>query len=214
AALSGRGGRGARQSTGSARGVPARARPVPAGAVAADRAQPPGARNRRSRRRARRDSTRARPPGGRGEPARSVLGLSLLSGTASRRSPRRAVSAVPAESAVKTLAATVAVMLAAQSNFSTRREVVRVDVLVIDRGQPVPGLTTADFELFDNGVAQRVDLVSHEDIPLNVVLAFDTSGSVTAERLGHLRDAGYAVLKGLTKHDQAGLVTFSHVVAQ
>src|SRR5262249_34961824 len=47
-----------------------------------------------------------------------------------------------------------------------------------------------------------------------VVLAFDTSGSVTAERLGHLRDAGYAVLKGLTKQDQAGLVTFSHVVAQ
>jgi secreted protein with Ig-like and vWFA domain len=75
-------------------------------------------------------------------------------------------------------------------------------------------LTVADFEVFDNGVAQRVDLASFEQIPLNVVLVFDTSGSVTDERLGHMRDAGSAVLKRLTKNDQAALVTFSHVVAR
>ena len=115
---------------------------------------------------------------------------------------------------MKTLLFATATLLALQPTFVTRREVVRVDVLVTDKGQPVTGLTTADFEILDNGVAQHVDLVSYEQIPLNVVLAFDTSGSVTDERLGHLRDAGYAVLKGLTKHDQAALVTFSHVVAQ
>jgi Ca-activated chloride channel family protein len=107
-----------------------------------------------------------------------------------------------------------ALFFALQPNFATRREAVRVDVLVTERGQPVRGLTVADFEVFDNGVAQRVDLASFEQIPLNVVLVFDTSGSVTDERLGHMRDAGSAVLKRLTKNDQAALVTFSHVVAR
>lgn len=107
-----------------------------------------------------------------------------------------------------------ALFLALQPNFATRREAVRVDVLVTERGQPVRGLTVSDFEVFDNGVAQRVDLASFEQIPLNVVLVFDTSGSVTDERLGHMRDAGSAVLKRLTTNDQAALVTFSHVVAR
>ncbi len=107
-----------------------------------------------------------------------------------------------------------ALLLALQPNFATRREAVRVDVLVTERGQPVRGLSVSDFEVFDNGVAQRVDLASFEEIPLNVVLVFDTSGSVSDERLGHMRDAGSAVLKRLTKNDQAALVTFSHVVAR
>jgi VWFA-related protein len=101
-----------------------------------------------------------------------------------------------------------------QPNFSTRREAVRVDVLVTDRGQPIAGLGPADFDLLDNGVAQHVDLVSFEQIPLNVVLAFDTSDSVTGDRLDHLRTAGEAVLSGLKRGDQAALVTFSHIVAQ
>lgn len=105
-------------------------------------------------------------------------------------------------------------VLAGQPNFSSGREAVRVDVLVTDKGQPLLGLTAADFEVLDNGVAQRVDLVSFDQIPLNVVLVFDTSGSVTDERLGHMREAGVAVLNGLGKNDQAGLVTFSHVVTQ
>jgi VWFA-related protein len=45
------------------------------------------------------------------------------------------------------------------------------------------------------------------------VLALDMSDSVAGERLAQLRDASGAVLDGLTKGDQAALVTFSHVVA-
>jgi len=109
----------------------------------------------------------------------------------------------------------VAAALAAQQpNFATRREAVRVDVLVTDKGQPVRGLTAADFEVSDNGIAQHVDLVSFEQIPLNIVLVFDTSGSVTDERLSHMRQAGSAVLNDLTKNDQAALLTFSHAVSQ
>jgi len=100
-----------------------------------------------------------------------------------------------------------------QAAFSTRVESVRVDVLVLENGRPVTGLGPADFDIADNGVPQQVDFVSYEQIPLNVVLALDMSESVAGERLEQLRDAGGAVLDGLTKEDQSALVTFSNVVS-
>jgi VWFA-related protein len=98
--------------------------------------------------------------------------------------------------------------------FASKVEAVRVDALVTDRGQPVRGLTAADFEILDNGVTQQVDLISFEQIPLNIVLALDMSDSVAGDRLDHLRGAGRAALSLLEKGDQAALVTFSHVVAR
>jgi Ca-activated chloride channel homolog len=88
-----------------------------------------------------------------------------------------------------------------------------VDVLVTENGRPVEGLTAADFEVQDNGVRQRVDLASFEQIPLNVVLALDMSASLQGLRLGHLQTAGNRVLDGLKPGDRAALVTFSHVVS-
>jgi VWFA-related protein len=96
--------------------------------------------------------------------------------------------------------------------FSSKIEAVRVDVLATDNGQPIRGLAAADFEILDNGVPQDVDLVSFEQIPLNVILALDMSDSVAGERLDHLRDAGRSLLGGLKKADQAALVAFSHRV--
>jgi hypothetical protein len=63
--------------------------------------------------------------------------------------------------------------------FSSRLEVVRVDVLVTEDGRPVHGLKPADFDIRDEGVPQTVDIVSFEEIPLNVVLAMDISDSVS-----------------------------------
>jgi len=94
--------------------------------------------------------------------------------------------------------------------FSAKVEIVRVDVLVVEGGQPVRGLTARDFEILDDGVPQQVDLVSFEQIPLNVILLLDLSGSVAGERLEHLRGAGRAVLEQLKADDQAALLTFSH----
>src|SRR5206468_11560778 len=75
------------------------------------------------------------------------------------------------------------------------------------------GLVRSGFENLDNGVPRQVDLVSYEQIPLNVILGFDMSDSVAGEKLDHLRRASAAVLGGLKKEDQAALVTFSHLVA-
>jgi Ca-activated chloride channel homolog len=97
--------------------------------------------------------------------------------------------------------------------FSAKVEAVRVDVLVTDKAQTVLGLGPADFEILDNGVGQQVDLVSFDQIPLNVILAFDMSDSVAGERLEQLRAAGSAVVNGLKPADQSALVTFSHLVS-
>jgi Ca-activated chloride channel family protein len=112
---------------------------------------------------------------------------------------------------VRTIVALVAA-LAQAPTFSSRVDAVRVDVLVTDNGKPVVGLTARDFEILDNGVAQQVDLVSFAQVPLNVVLAFDMSNSVEGDRRDRLLEGADKLLTGLKHDDQAGLVTFSHVV--
>jgi VWFA-related protein len=96
--------------------------------------------------------------------------------------------------------------------FSSRALGVRVDVLVTDGHKPVAGLTAADFELRDNGVLQSVEVVDAADVPLNAVLALDTSASIRGKRQQDLIAAGDALLDGLKPVDRASLTTFSHAV--
>ena len=124
---------------------------------------------------------------------------------------RRSLSALCL--AVALASAFAASASADRQTFTSRVDAVRVDVLVTENGRPVEGLTPADFEVMDNGVRQRIDLASFEQIPLNVVLALDMSASLQGLRLGHLQTAGKSVLDGLKSGDRAALVAFSHVVA-
>jgi len=123
---------------------------------------------------------------------------------------------------MRTLAALLAVLLlspavAGTQNpvFSAKVEMVRVDALVTEHenGPAIVGLGPSDFEVYDNGVLQQVDLVSFDQVPLNVILTLDMSDSVAGERLDHLRGAGAALLAALKDQDQAALVTFSQLVA-
>jgi len=101
---------------------------------------------------------------------------------------------------------------AQQPSFSSRTLAVRVDVLVTDGRTPVAGLTAQDFELRDNGVAQAVALVDASDVPINVVLALDTSASIAGKRQTDLVNASQAILDGLKPADRAALTSFSHAV--
>jgi VWFA-related protein len=120
--------------------------------------------------------------------------------------------ATPAIVAASVLLAAAGPLGQQAPTFSSRVEAVRVDVLVTERGQPLRGLTPADFELSDNGIPQQVDLAAFDSIPLNVVLTLDVSGSMLGEPLAELKAAGRAVVDGLAKDDRAALVTFSHMV--
>ncbi len=109
------------------------------------------------------------------------------------------------------LAAALGVTVRAQQpTFTSRVEAVRVDVLVTENGHPVNGLQPSDFEIFDNGVSQHIEMGSFEQLPLNVILALDTSQSVAGNRLRDLVEASRALIDGLKGEDRAGLLTFNH----
>jgi uncharacterized protein YegL len=104
------------------------------------------------------------------------------------------------------------IVLAPQQLFRTGVEVVSVDVSVMRGGQPVRGLTAADFLLTDNAVAQDVATVGLEQLPLSVTIVLDVSDSVLGNRLASLVQAGTALTQALRQGDRASLITFSHHV--
>ena len=110
------------------------------------------------------------------------------------------------------LMAAVAMPAGRQTTFSARVDTVRVDVLVSDGRQPILGLTADDFDVLDSGVRQKVDLVTFEQVPLDVVLALDMSASVSGERLAELRAGARAAIEALKPKDHVGLLTFNHSV--
>jgi VWFA-related protein len=62
--------------------------------------------------------------------------------------------------------------------FRAGTAAVAVDVSVQVRNKPERGLALEDFQLLDNGVAQRIESLSTEAIPLDVSILLDVSGSV------------------------------------
>lgn len=104
------------------------------------------------------------------------------------------------------------VAVSQQPVFSSRAEIVRVDVLVLKDGKPMRNLGAADFEIKDNGVLQQVELLSAEKLPLNVVLALDHSDSLAGNGLRDLQNAGRALIDSLADRDGAALVTFGSAV--
>ena len=108
-------------------------------------------------------------------------------------------------------AAVVALVSSTPSaQFRSATELVSVDVLVTNGRTPIAGLTAADFELTDNGTPQTVEQVYVEQLPVNVVMVLDISGSVLGERLRALKAGATAVIDRLRPRDRAALLTFSH----
>lgn len=116
------------------------------------------------------------------------------------------------------LVAAVAGLLTApgrdQPTFSARVDGVRVDVMVVDGSRrPMRGLTPADFDIRDNGVPQKADVVSFGEVPLSVALAFDLSDSVTGARLTNLQRSLRGLADALEPRDEAAFLTFNEAIA-
>jgi Ca-activated chloride channel family protein len=111
-------------------------------------------------------------------------------------------------SAVAVLIAYATLSPAAQQ-FKSGTVGVRVDVLVASGQQLVRGLQASDFELRDEGVLQALTQVDVEEIPLNLVLVFDTSGSMAGQRMQALLEASRFLLDGLRERDRVALLSFS-----
>jgi len=67
--------------------------------------------------------------------------------------------------------------------------------------------------VLDNGVRQQVDFASLDQLPVNVVLALDMSGSVHGTRLAQLQQAGARLVDMLGPAERAAVVAFTDLVA-
>jgi len=94
--------------------------------------------------------------------------------------------------------------------------VIRVDVnlVMVDAavksksGQIMADLKKDDFELREDGVTQKIEVFSRDELPLNVALVLDLSDSI-GPFLGPLREAALMALGTLKPEDEVALFTFS-----
>jgi Ca-activated chloride channel homolog len=75
-------------------------------------------------------------------------------------------------------------------------------------GQIMANLKKDDFEVREDGVPQKVEIFSRDELPLNVALVLDLSDSI-GPFLGPLRDAATTALAALKPEDEVALFTFS-----
>src|SRR5271157_4395583 len=86
---------------------------------------------------------------------------------------------------------------------------VLVDATVKNKsGQIMADLKKEDFELREDGVSQKLDVFSRDELPLEVALVLDLSDSIEPF-LGPLRDAANTALAALKADDEVALFTFS-----
>src|SRR5216683_2160261 len=93
---------------------------------------------------------------------------------------------------------------------------IRVDVnlVLVDAtvktkdGQILANLKKDDFEVREDGVAQKVEIFSRDELPLDVALVLDLSDSI-GPFLAPLRDAATVALAALKPGDEVALFTFS-----
>ena len=107
--------------------------------------------------------------------------------------------------------AAVAVSAGQQTQRPTFRTVgalVTVEAEVRDGNKLVRGLTAADFQITDNGVPQKVEMIDVESLPIDLTLVIDTSGSVEP-MLEQLRFYAKEAATLLRVDDRFRLMTFA-----
>jgi Ca-activated chloride channel family protein len=96
-----------------------------------------------------------------------------------------------------------------QGTIHVAVNLVLVDATVKNKdGQIMDNLKKDDFEVREDGVAQKVDIFSRDELPLDVALVLDLSDSI-GPFLAPLRDAATIALAALKPNDEVALFTFS-----
>lgn len=108
-----------------------------------------------------------------------------------------------------------AVTLGAQAPqvFRATTELVLVDVQVRDGNRPVKNLTASDFIVYDSGAPQRIEQLSVEQMPIDLTILLDTSGS-TRGAAEQFRRGADRVASFLRSDDRVRLMAFSTALAE
>lgn len=95
-----------------------------------------------------------------------------------------------------------------QEVFKTGVSLVRVDAEVTDGLRPLNGFHKDDFQVFDNKAPQTILYFSQEEMPLDLILLFDVSGSMEP-KLEKLAASAHVALAELQHGDRVAVMTFS-----
>ena len=96
-----------------------------------------------------------------------------------------------------------------QGTIHVAVNLVLVDATVKTKaGQIMADLKKDDFEVREDGVAQKIEIFNRDELPLDVALVLDLSDSI-GPFLGPLRDAATVALAALKPNDQVALFTFA-----
>lgn len=87
-------------------------------------------------------------------------------------------------------------------------DAIQVPVVVTSGGKFVKGLRKADFTVAEDGVAQQIGSVASQDMPLDLVVAIDISGSM-APTLDDVKRAVKQLMSKLRPGDAATLIGFN-----
>ncbi|HXG93341.1 MAG TPA: VWA domain-containing protein [Blastocatellia bacterium] len=95
-----------------------------------------------------------------------------------------------------------------QTPFRIGAELVVLDVTVVDpSNKPVMDLTQDNFQVTEDKVPQKIEFFSREQVPVSLVFAIDTSGSMRA-KLDTVIKASVNLVKESRKDDEIAVIEF------
>ena len=95
-----------------------------------------------------------------------------------------------------------------ESIIKINAELVQLHVRVIDRNnRPINNVRQDEFHVFEDGVAQKIETFTREEVPISYGLAVDTSGSLRSQ-LQSVIDAGKSIINSNKPGDETFLVRF------
>jgi Ca-activated chloride channel homolog len=97
--------------------------------------------------------------------------------------------------------------------FRTGTSAVHVDVIVRDGAAPVRGLGKDDFQVFDDGIPQEIDELLAEQVPIDLTMLVDASGS-TMRAIESFRASAAQVSAMLRGEDRVRVTAFATGMAE
>jgi VWFA-related protein len=75
------------------------------------------------------------------------------------------------------------------------------------KGKLVPGLTSRDVQVYENGLMQHIDLFTNEALPLSVAIVIDQS--MTKDEMTRVNDAMGSLQDAFTQYDEVAVFTYN-----
>jgi Ca-activated chloride channel family protein len=97
-----------------------------------------------------------------------------------------------------------------EERLTIHTDLITLNVSVTDRyGRAVTGLGKDAFTVFDNGVRQEIHFFSDEDAPASVSIVFDTSGSMSDDKIKQAKKALARFIQTSQDKDEFFLIDFN-----